>query len=191
MFTKFDRIVVIGASFGGIDALIRLLSQLNDCNFPIVIAQHLKHTNEQTRLHEVLSKRTGMEVYLASEGMELQAGNAYVAQPGKHLVIKNDKLYLDDGNPVNHVKPAADVLFISAAETYGNKVIGIVLTGTGKDGTKGCVSIKNQGGITIAQDKETSEFFTMPENSIKANAIDFVLPIHEIANKIIVLTQSS
>ncbi|ETR72162.1 MAG: Chemotaxis response regulator protein-glutamate methylesterase [Candidatus Magnetoglobus multicellularis str. Araruama] len=184
------KIVVFGASFGGISALIKILSDLDDDNnFAIIIVQHLKLTNEPTLLDKVLNRRSNVKVLMAQEGQKIQSGLAYVAQPGKHLIVKDGKLGFDHGNPVNHVKPASDVLFISAAKAYGNKVIGVVLTGTGKDGTKGCLMIKEKGGVTIAQDEQTSEFFAMPENAIKANSIDFILPLDKIAGKILDLTK--
>jgi len=186
--TNIQKIVVFSASFGGINALIRVLSDLkSQDNYSVVIVQHLKQTLEQTKLHMVLNRHSKIRVHLAQNDQLLEPGMAYVAQPGYHLVIKNHKLFLENGNPVNHVKPASDVLFISAANAYQENVIGVVLTGTGKDGTKGCLMIKQKGGTTIAQDKETSEFFAMPENAIKTKSIDYILPLDKIGEKILAL----
>jgi len=190
--TLIHKIVVFSASFGGINALIKVLSDLkSQDNYSVIIVQHLKQTDEPTKLHMVLGRHSQIKVLMAQDGQRLEPGMAYVAQPGYHLVIKDHKLYLDNGNPMNHVKPASDVLFISAAKAYKEKVIGVVLSGTGKDGTKGCLKIKEKGGTTIAQNKETCEFFAMPENAIKGKGIDYILPLEKIGDKILALVNQT
>ncbi|MCG8333913.1 MAG: chemotaxis protein CheB [Proteobacteria bacterium] len=182
---EIKRIVVIGASIGGIDALIRVVSGL-ETNLPIavLVVQHLQKVDEPTQLPAILKRHTSMNVCLAAGGTMIRNGTIYVAEPGKHLCVKGQRLDNYDGEPVNHVKPSADVLFASVAEEFGCKTIGVVLTGTGKDGTQGCRHIKVAGGITIAQNRETSAFFNMPESAIKNNVIDFVLPLSTIPRKI-------
>lgn len=183
------RVVVIGASIGGIDALIQLVSGLT-MNLPIavLIVQHLKKADEPTQLPAILNRHTSMDVCLARSGTMIANGNIYLAEPGKHLSVKEGTLDSYEGDPVNHVKPSADVLFTSAAQGFGDKTIGVVLTGTGKDGTEGCRRIKAAGGVTIAQDKATAAFFNMPESAIKNKVIDFVLPLSTISLKIKELT---
>lgn len=186
--SEIKRLVVIAASFGGVDTLIKFMSGMpTKPPISVLIVQHLKTGEEKTHLPEILTRHSLMRVCLAENNMPLEPGVAYVAKPGKHLRLKNGHLILDDGEPVNYVRPSADVLFTSAAEAFGSKIIAVVLTGSGRDGTNGCLRIKATGGVTIAQDKETSTFFAMPEAAIKAGVIDFVLPIHEIAGKIIEL----
>lgn len=182
---QIKRIVVIGASIGGIDALIRLVSGFTrDQSMAVLVVQHLRKTDEPPQLPIILNRHTTMDVVLASDGQLLSGGKIYVAEPGQHLCISGDRLSFMDGKPVNHVKPAADVLFTSTAETYGDRTIGVVLTGTGKDGTEGCRRIKSAGGVTIAQDQETSTFFDMPASAINSGVIDYVLPLSSIAAKI-------
>jgi chemotaxis response regulator CheB len=85
---------------------------------------------------------------------------------------------------VHYVRPSADVLFASAAREFGSRVIGVVLSGTGHDGARGCQEIKAKGGVTIAQDERTSTYFAMPKAAIEADAVDHVLPLGETAGKI-------
>lgn len=170
---------------GGIDALIQVMSGL-PARLPaaILIVQHLRASGSKTRLPEILGRHTNMHVCLANDGMPVKEGVAYVAEPGKHLLVKNGRLVLDQGKPVRYVRPSADVLFANAAESYGPGVIGVVLSGGGSDGTEGCRRIKAAGGVTIAQDESTSRFFFMPQAAIMARSIDYVLPLQEIAGKI-------
>ena len=120
--------------------------------------------------------------------MSLKPGVVYIAEPGRHLSIKNGTVVLNTDGKQNYVRPSADILFASAAKDYGSGVIGVVLSGTGKDGMMGCKEIKAKKGKTIAQDEITSRYFGMPNAAIKANAIDHVLSLKEIAGKIIELT---
>ena len=188
--SKIDKIIVIGASAGGIDALAKVISGL-PANLPaaILIVQHLTSGQGKTNLPDILARHALMPVYLAQNDMTIEENVVYVAEPGKHLIIKNDRLALKIGDPVRFVRPSVDVLFSSAAEACGSGVIGIILTGIGSDGAQGCRKIKSQGGNTVAQDKDSSAFFDMPEAAIKAGAVDYVLPLDEIAEKIMKLLE--
>lgn len=184
---QIQKVVVIGASAGGIDAIIQVLSRLPpDLPAAILIVQHLS-SNYQSRLPELLGRYSPLRVYLAQNRMPLEAGVIYVAVPGQHLRLGNECLFLGADEAVQYVRPAADVLFASAAEAFGPKVIGVILSGSGQDGACGCQKIKAKGGVTIAQDEKTSRYFAMPKAAIDANAIDYVLPLSEIAGKIVAL----
>ena len=115
----------------------------------------------------------------------MEEGVAYVAVPGQHLRVNNERLILCMESPVNYVRPSADVLFSSAAHTFGRGVLGVVLSGTGRDVASGCREINENGGVAIAQDEQTSFCFAMPTAAIEAKAIDYVLPLSEIAGKIV------
>ena len=181
------KIVVIAASVGGVDALMNLMPGL-PATLPaaVLIVQHISE-NQPSILAEILDRNAHLRVLRAEDNMPIRAGVAYVAEPGKHLRVNDGRLLLDSGEKVRHVRPAADVLFTSVAAEYGDRVIGVVLTGSGSDGTEGCRNIKKMGGATIAQDKETSTFFQMPGSAIKARCIDYVAPLTNIAGKIIEL----
>lgn len=179
------HVVVIAASAGGIDALTQVLSRLPaDLPAAVLIVQHLRG-DRPTHLPEHLAHFSPLPVRLAEDGLPLEAGVAYLAVPGEHLRIENGCLVLDLGEPVHYVRPSADVLFASAAQALGSNVIGVVLSGTGHDGARGCQEIKAKGGVTIAQDERTSRHFAMPKAAIEAGAIDYVLPLEEIGSKIV------
>jgi two-component system chemotaxis response regulator CheB len=184
-----EKVVVIGASAGGIDALKQSLSGLPaDLPAAILMVQHLR-PDRWTRLPEYLNHHTPLRMCLARDGMLLEAGAGYIAVPGQHLRVGNGRLVLSLEAPVHYVRPSADVLFASAARAFGPNVIGVVLSGTGCDGARGCLEIKAKGGVTIAQDERTSRYFGMPKASIDAGGIDYVLPLNEIAGKIVSLTR--
>jgi two-component system chemotaxis response regulator CheB len=112
----------------------------------------------------------------------------HVAPPDHHLLVDADgTLSLTRTELVHFVRPSADLLFESGAASFGRRVIGVVLTGTGSDGSLGVEAIKRRGGTVIAQDEETSDFFGMPGAAIDAGAVDFVLPLDQIAEALISL----
>jgi two-component system chemotaxis response regulator CheB len=183
--SSINKVVVIAASAGGIDALTQVLSGLpRDLVAAILVVQHLR-ADRQTRLPEHLARHCPLKVRMAQDGMSLEAGVAYVAVPGQHLSIENGHTVLGYEEPVHYVRPSADVLFASAAKSFGTNTIGIVLSGTGRDGAGGCHAIKDKGGVTIAQNESTARYFAMPRAAINAGAIDYVLPVDEIAVKIV------
>jgi two-component system, chemotaxis family, protein-glutamate methylesterase/glutaminase len=186
--SSIQKVVVIAASAGGIDALTQVFRRLSaDLPAAIMVVQHLR-SGRPTHLPEHLDRLSYLRVCLAQHGMPLEPGVIYIAEPGMHLSIKNNTMVQDAGAKVNYLRPSADTLFISAAKTYGSRVIGVILSGTGRDGTQGCKEIKAKGGVTIAQNGLTSKHFGMPQAAIEADVIDYVLPLTEIAGKIIELT---
>lgn len=186
---KPERVVVIGASAGGIDALTKVVAHLPyNLQAAVILIQHLTR-DHQTKLHEYLARRSALPVCLAEDGLPLEEGVVYVSIPGCHLKVKHGCLSLVKGKPVHHIWPSADLLFSSAAREYGSRVISVVLTGTGRDGAEGCKKIKEKGGLTIASDEKTSYAFGMPQAAIELGAIDYVLPLEEIAGKIVELVR--
>jgi len=181
-------LVVIAASAGGIDALTQVLSRLPaDLPAAIIVVQHLRDSRA-THLPDHLNRLSPLRVCLAEHRMPVEPGVVYIAEPGKHLSIEKRNLILDTGKKLHWVRPSADVLFTSAAQDFGPDVIGVILSGTGKDGTDGFKKIKAKGGATIVQDEKTARYFEMPKSAIDAGAIDYVLPPDEIADKIIELS---
>jgi len=171
--SAIEKVVVIASSAGGISTLTQMLSGF-PADFPaaIIMVQHLRAERE-SNLPQHLTRSSKLRVIMAEDGLTLEAGVAYLAVPGKHLVIRNDRIYLSMEALVHYVRPSADVLFTSAANTFGRHVIGVVLSGTGRDGSGGCREIKANGGVTIAQDEQTSRYFDMPRAAIDANVIDW------------------
>lgn len=186
---KVEKVVVIAASAGGINALLKVFSSLPaDLPAAILVVQHLQ-ADQQTHLPEYLTRNTPVRVCLAQDGMPLEVSVGYIAVPGKHLRVENGSLILSLEDRVHYLRPSADVLFTSAAQAFGSNVIGVILSGTGQDGARGCQEIKKKGGVIIAQDEKTSRYFAMPKSSIDTGTVDYVLPLTEIAERIVVLVK--
>ncbi len=195
IFSQFPNIafnvVALAASVGGLQAIRTILSAL-PADFPaaILVVQHL-NPNYPSQLPEILSHRTALRVKRAATGDVLRPGTVYVAVPAQHLLVgSNGTLLLSDAPKMNFVRPAADKLFMSVATTYKSRAIAVVLTGSGSDGALGVLSIKKHGGMAIAQDKSTSEFFNMPGAAIATGKVDLVLPLDAIASTLLHLVTS-
>ncbi|NIA23866.1 MAG: chemotaxis-specific protein-glutamate methyltransferase CheB, partial [Proteobacteria bacterium] len=182
--------IVIGASTGGPKALTLLLKEF-PYNFPapILIVQHMPEGfTRQFAKH--LNRDCKINIEEAKDGTLIRKGNAYIAKAGYHMMLESideDKnlIRLIRGEKINSVMPSCEPLFDSAAKIYRNNLIGIVLTGMGKDGANGIKTIKNFGGITIAESKNTAMIFGMPKAAIETGAIDFVKSLNEIPDLII------
>ncbi len=133
-------------------------------------------------LTKVLQRGTGLEVKDAAEGDDCLPGCVYVAPPGIHLVVDvHGRLALRDGIKVKHVRPSADVLFVSAAEAFGSRVIALVLTGGDGDGADGIQVVKHHGGTVISQDEASAEVTGMPLSAIATGDVDYILSLRDIA----------
>lgn len=185
------KIVAIATSAGGLKALIQVLSGL-PTNFPvpIVIVQHLD-PRHRSLMADILSRRTSLQVKQGEEGDYLIPATVYIAPPNYHLLVNHDRtLSLTQSKLVHFVRPSADLLFESVAASHKQGAIAVVLTGTGRDGAMGVQAIKKMGGTVIVQDEETSQFFGMPSAAIKTGAVDFVLPLPEIASALVRLVMT-
>jgi two-component system, chemotaxis family, protein-glutamate methylesterase/glutaminase len=185
-------IVAIAASAGGITALGRVLGGLPaDFPVPVVVVQHLD-PRHKTIIADVLGRRTKLQVTLARHGEKAEPGTVCVAPPNHHLLVGAEGLLtLSSSELVHFVRPSADLLFESVAGAYGPRAIACILTGTGSDGAMGASAIKSRGGTVIAEDPALAEFKGMPEAVVAAGAVDFVLPLDEIASVIRGLVQAS
>ncbi|WP_030683962.1 chemotaxis protein CheB [Streptomyces sp. NRRL B-1347] len=175
-------VVAVASSAGGIHALNVLLGALGgDLPVPVLVVQHLD-PRHRTVIADVLARRTELRVKLAEEGERTQPGTVYVAPPDRHLLVDADGiLTLSNSALVHFVRPSADLLFESVAGAYGPRAIACVLTGTGVDGAMGVDAVKTRGGTVIAQDPQSAEFNSMPRAALGTGAVDFVLPLEEIA----------
>ncbi|XHX80803.1 MAG: chemotaxis protein CheB [Stenomitos frigidus ULC029] len=183
----FD-LVAMAASAGGLQALSQVLSEL-PAEFPaaIVVVQHLA-PDHKSLMVDILSRRVVMAVQQARQGDRLCPGTIYLAPPDYHTLVAPDgTLALSQSPLVHFVRPAADRLFESVATSYGKRAIAVVLTGTGKDGAAGTQAIQQQGGLVMVQDEATAEFFGMPGAAIQTGIVEWVLPLTEIAPKLIAL----
>jgi two-component system CheB/CheR fusion protein len=179
-------IVCIGASAGGLDPITKLLENLPvDTGMAFVVIQHLA-TGQESMLPEILSRSTKMKVLQVTDGLRVEKDHVYVITPGTTMTLKNGFLNLVPKGM--SLKPINDFL-ISLASELKTQAIGIVLSGTGNDGTEGLRAIKAEGGITFAQDPETAQYPDMPKNAIAVNTVFFVLPPEKIAEELTALAK--
>jgi two-component system chemotaxis response regulator CheB len=178
----------MGASWGGLHALETVLAGLpRTFPTPIVIAQHRSVDSGGGALSRMLSLRSGLEVREAGDKDPIEAGCVYIAPPDYHLLVEPEGFALSTDEMVQHSRPSIDVLFDSAADTYGDGVIAVILTGANADGAYGLSRVKRRGGVTIVQDPETAEKRDMPDAAIAAGAADEVLPLDRIGPRIVEL----
>jgi two-component system chemotaxis response regulator CheB len=179
------RGVVIAASTGGPKALMSLCAALPaDFPVPVVLVQH-NSSGFDVGFVQWLNGYTPLEVKLAEEPEAPSGGTLYVAPTDKHLTLAGGRFFFDYGEPVNNQKPSADILFKSAAKCWGPRAISVVLTGMGCDGAEGTRYIRQAGGITIAQDEESSMIYGMPKAAFATGCVDMVLPLEKIPQQII------
>jgi two-component system chemotaxis response regulator CheB len=182
------RLIVMGASWGGLSALETILSGLGKSfRTPIAIAQHRSIDSGSGALARMLSVRSGLAVTEAGDKEPIEEGRVYLAPSDYHLLVEPDGFALSTDESVQHSRPAIDVLFDSAADTYGERLIGVVLTGANADGAYGLERVKRRGGVTVVQDPSTAEKREMPEAAIATGAADYVLPLEQIASKLMEL----
>ncbi len=185
-------IVAIAASAGGLKAVSKVISTL-PANFPVPIAivQHLdpKH---RSLMADILSRRTKLQVKQAQQRELMNPGTIYIAPPNYHLLVTSQGcVKLTQSQVIHFVRPSADVLFESVADSYKSRAIAVVLTGTGVDGAMGVREIKQKGGTVIVEDSNTCEFDGMPKAAIRTGVVDQILPLSEIATALITLVMGA
>jgi two-component system CheB/CheR fusion protein len=182
------RIVAVGASAGGLKAVSELLQPLPaDFELAIVVVMHLDPTHPSS-LVELLGRACRLPVHQATEGLELEEGHVYVIPPNIVLSLQETRLHLAPREVSTRPQLPIDQFLMSLAEEQDGRSIGVILSGTGSDGTAGLQSIAAEGGITFAQD-ETATFHDMPANAVAANCVDAVLPPRGIAKELIKISQ--
>jgi two-component system chemotaxis response regulator CheB len=164
-------LVVVGASAGGLAALTETVTAL-EAALPTTVLVVL-HVSERSPglLPTLLARHSRLDIAWAVEGAALHLGHAFVAPPGRHLLVRADALALVEGPPVRYVRPSVDLLFASAAETFGHRVAAVILSGTGTDGAAGIQAVSAHGGLTFAQEPTAAEFRGMPEAAIATGEV--------------------
>ncbi|MGE0583103.1 MAG: chemotaxis response regulator protein-glutamate methylesterase [Steroidobacteraceae bacterium] len=189
-FRTTDRVIAIGASTGGTEAIKDVLVGLPPDTPGIVIAQHIPKAFS-TAFARRMNTCSPMTVCEAEDGQQVLPGHVYIAPGDRHLLLIRDGARyvcrLDDGLPVNRHKPSVDVLFRSVAQAAGRNAIGAILTGMGKDGAQGLREMREAGSTTIAQDEATSVVWGMPGEAVAVGGATHVLPLREIAGKLLQL----
>ncbi|WP_377702446.1 chemotaxis protein CheB [Pseudoduganella sp. UC29_71] len=180
--------VVIGASAGGVSALLELLPGLPaGAPLPIVVVVHMMQ-GRHSQLAEVFAQRMAMAVEEAQDKQPVAAGTVYFAPSGYHLSVESERCFsLSCEPPHNFSRPAIDFIMASAADVYGAALVGILLTGANNDGAAGLAAIGEAGGLTVVQDPVEAQVDVMPRAAIRARAPDLVLPLRDIRSLLALL----
>ncbi|HOK01014.1 MAG TPA: chemotaxis-specific protein-glutamate methyltransferase CheB [Spirochaetota bacterium] len=179
---KSLQIIAVGASTGGPVAVLELLKNFKRVDFPpILVVQHIT-SGFSKGFADWLRDSTSLDVRIAINGERLQNSVVYVAPDDLHLgVTKNGIIVLDDGPEIHHVRPSVSYLFNSVALNYGEKSVGILLTGMGTDGAKELKLMRECGAVTFAQDEESSVVYGMPGEAARIGAAQYIMPVDKIA----------
>jgi two-component system chemotaxis response regulator CheB len=188
MIQTTEKVVVIGASTGGTEALSQLLQALPLDAPGILVVQHMPEVFT-ARFAERLNTICRITVKEATGEESVLRGQALIAPGNKHLLLKRSgaryHIELRDGPLVSRHRPSVDVLFRSAARYAGSNAVGVILTGMGDDGAKGMLEMKEAGAYNIAQDEASCVVYGMPAEAVKLSAVDRILPLHMIANEVV------
>ena len=186
---SLQRIIVIGASTGGFDAFKTIVSHLPpDFTASVFMVWHMS-ANVPGILPDVLNKITSIYVAHAHDNEEILPNRIYVARPDHHLLIEDGKVRVTRGPKENRFRPAIDPLFRSAAYFYGNRVIGVILSGALDDGTAGLWAVKQYGGLAVVQDPFDAEVASMPKNALQNVKVDYVVPVKEMSELLVKLSK--
>jgi len=178
-----DAIVVIAASAGGLEPLMRIITVLPaPCSASVFIVMHIGR--RKSILPHLLQREGKLPAAFAEDGLAIEPGHIYVAPPDCHMLVECDRIRLDRGPKVRFTRPAADPLFLSAAAAYGDQVIGIVLSGADSDGSIGLRAIKARGAIALVQQPDEAAMPSMPLAAIALDHPDDCLPVREIAQRV-------
>ena len=176
------ELIVIGTSLGGIETLQKFLSAISkDFLLPMAIVIH-RNNNSHSSLSSVLQKNCLLSVKEAEDKDPILSQTIYLAPPDYHLLVEKGFFALSTDAPELYSRPSINSLFESAAESYAEKLIGIILTGNNRDGANGLAIIKKFGGFTIVENPETAIAEIMPQEAIKATQVDQILSISDIAS---------
>ncbi|MFH1416169.1 MAG: chemotaxis-specific protein-glutamate methyltransferase CheB [Elusimicrobiota bacterium] len=184
------KVVAVASSTGGPTALLSMLSKIPlETRSSILIVQHIAEGFVEG-LSEWLDSKCKIKVKLAQNGEKIEQGTAYIAPCSIHMVVtKDNTISFTDDPPVNSLKPAADLLFYSVAEQYGEYSIGVVLTGMGKDGAEGSAEIKRAGGSVLVQDESSCLVYGMPKATVEMGVVDMISPLSSIGDNLMKLIE--
>jgi two-component system chemotaxis response regulator CheB len=182
------ELVTIGASAGGLAALSQVLSGLSADFPPILVVQHLDPTHK-SHLASLLARKTRKAVKEAQDGELLTRSTVYIGPPDEHLLVSKGRVQLAHSRLIRFSRPSIDMMFGAVAATYGSRCIGVILSGSNRDGADGIAAIKRAGGITIAQDPGTAEYRIMPQAAIETGCVDMIVAIDRLGETISALAK--
>lgn len=175
------ELIAIGASAGGLPALLKIVTSLKADGPAILVVQHLD-PRHKSQIPQLLGRRSNVRVKEAEDGEPITRGIMYVGPADEHLVVSEGKIQLAHSRLVRFSRPSIDVMFASVAATYGRRAIGVILSGSNRDGADGIAAIKRAGGITLAQSPETSEYRVMPQAAIDTGCVDHIVALDKIGS---------
>jgi two-component system chemotaxis response regulator CheB len=188
VFRTTDRLIAIGASTGGTEAIKEILIRMPADAPGIVISQHIPEAFSKPFAAR-MNRESDMTVCEAVDGQQILPGHVFIAPGNRHLLVMRDGARyvcrLNDGPPVNRHRPSVDVMFRSVAQSAGRNAIGVILTGMGDDGARGLAEMHEAGAFTIAQDEKTSVVWGMPSEAIRLGGVDQVVGIFEMTQAIL------
>jgi two-component system chemotaxis response regulator CheB len=194
MLRTTDRIIAIGASTGGTEAIREVLEEMPPDAPAIVISQHIPAAFSKS-FAERMNRVSAMAVCEAQDGQQVLPGHAYIAPGDRHLLVERDGARyvcrLSNGPHVNRHRPSVDVMFRSVAQNVGANAVGVLLTGMGDDGARGLKEMMDEGASTIAQDEDTSVVWGMPGSAVKLGAAMHVLPLQQIGAQVLALVAAA
>jgi two-component system chemotaxis response regulator CheB len=173
------ELIAIGASAGGLPALIQVIGDIDPDFPPILIVQHLD-PRHKSQMAPLLSKKTHKIVKEAEDGEPISAKTVYIGPPDEHLLVTKGKIQLAHSRLIRFSRPSIDMMFGSVAAVYGDRAIGVILSGSNRDGADGIAAIKRAGGITMAQLPSTAEYRVMPQAAIDTGCVDLVVSLNKL-----------
>lgn len=186
-FRTTDRIIALGASTGGTEAIKEVLMRMPADAPGMVITQHIPGAFSGPFANR-MNSISAMTVCEVTDGQPIVPGHAYIAPGNKHLLVRRDGAryvcQLSDGPPVNRHRPSVDVMFRSVAQNVGSNALGVILTGMGDDGARGMKEMHEAGAYTFAQDEKSSVVWGMPGEAVKHGGVDEVIPLSQVARKL-------
>jgi two-component system chemotaxis response regulator CheB len=180
-------IVTIGASAGGIEALLALFAKLPpDLAATLAVVVH-RAPYYMSILDRILDRKSTLPVKEPADGDPVERSRIYLAPRDQHLTLDGDRFRLDRGPQQHRMRPAVDPLFLSAAKSYGARVVGMLLSGSGADGVRGLIAIKAAGGVSLVQDPAEARNPSMPATAIAEDDVDAILPIEGLSSALVSL----
>ncbi|HEY0045632.1 MAG TPA: chemotaxis protein CheB [Flavobacterium sp.] len=188
--SEFKNIIVIGASAGGFPVLQNIIKGLDgSIDAAVVIVLHISRKSNSVNISELFQRHTSLKCRVAADGMALKKGYVYIAPPDHQLMVTENVLRVNQGPHENKYRPSIDVLFRSAAVNFGNRAIGVILTGLLEDGTSGMFAIKRTGGRCIVQNPDDAEYSDMPNSVLNKMEVDFKGSPTEISSILTAMTE--
>lgn len=182
------ELIAIGASAGGLPALMKIVSDLEPDGPAVLVVQHLD-PRHKSQIPQLLARRASVRVKEAQDGEPIAPETIYVGPADEHLLVSEGRIQLAHSRLIRFSRPSIDVMFASVAATYGSRAMGVILSGSNRDGADGIAAIKRAGGITIAQSPDSAEYRVMPQAAIDTGCVDHIISLDKMGQSLSLLSQ--